>query len=265
ECYPLAFIWHTDFWTTVKEILTDAAMQLRPEGFLDASKDFMLDRLDDMLEPLARSLGGREIWSKMKEKASGATLMPDGGARIVADELAALAQSDRSVEIHVVAHSAGSIFHAPLLQYLCGDLGVKVKTCTLWAPAIATARFRDAYLPLIKSGAIGRFALFQLDDRSEQDDDCAGIYHKSLLYLVSHAFEDHARVPLVRPDGEPILGLQRSVDADPAIRAIFSSGLADRVIAPNRGLPPGNPSASDATHHVDFDDDRATVLATLAP
>jgi hypothetical protein len=209
-------------------------------------------------------VGGRDIWSKMKEKASAATLMPDGGARIVANELAALAQADRSVEIHVVAHSAGGIFHAPLLQYLCSDRGVKVKTCTLWAPAITTARFRDAYLPLIKSGAIGRFALFQLDDRSEQDDDCAGIYHKSLLYLVAHAFEDHARVPLVRPNGEPILGLQTSVDADAAIRAIFAIGIADRVIAPNRGLPAGNPSASDATHHVDFDDDHATVLATLA-
>jgi hypothetical protein len=264
QCYPLAFIWHTDFWTTVKEILADAAMQRRPEGFLDATKDFMLDRLDDMLEPLARTLGGREIWSKMKEKASAATLAPDGGARIVADELAALARADRSVELHFVAHSAGSIFHAPLLQYLCGDLGMKVKTCTLWAPAMTTARFRDAYLPLIKSGAIGRFALFHLDDRSEQDDDCAGLYHKSLLYLVSHAFEDHARVPLIYPDGEPILGLQRSVDADPAIRAIFANGTADRVIAPNRGLPLGNPSASEAKHHVDFDDDPLTVFATLA-
>jgi hypothetical protein len=264
ECYPLAFIWHTDFWSTVKEILTDAATQRRPEGFLDATKDFMLDRLDDMLEPLARVLGGREIWSKMRDKASGATLRPDGGARLVADELAALAKADRSVEIHVVAHSAGSIFHAPLLQYLTSDLGLAIKTCTLWAPAITTARFRDAYLPLIRSGAIGRFALFQLDDRSEQDDNCAGIYHKSLLYLVAHSFEEHPRVPLVQPGGEPILGLQKCVDADPAIRAIFTNGTADRIIAPTTGLPVGNPNSSEAKHHADFDDDRATVFATLA-
>ena len=264
ECYPLAFVWHTDFWSTVKEILDDATAHRRSEGFLDSAKDFMLDRLDDMLEPLARGLGGREIWSKMKEKATGATLRPDGGARLVADELAALAKADKSVEIHVVAHSAGSIFQAPLLQYLASDLGIPIKTCTLWAPAITTARFRDAYLPLIRSGAIGRFALFQLDERPEQDDNCAGIYHKSLLYLVSHAFEDRARIPLVQPEGEPLLGLRKSVDADPAIRAIFSNGTADRIIAPTTGLPLGNPDSSEATHHPDFDDDRATVLATLA-
>jgi hypothetical protein len=264
ECYPLAFIWHTDFWSTVKEILDDAAAERRPEGFLDSAKDFMLDRLDDMLEPLARVLGGREVWSKMKDKASGATLRPDGGARRVADELAALAKADKSVEIHLAAHSAGSIFHAPLLQYLCNEVGLRVKTCTLWAPAITTRRFKDAYLPLVRSGAIGRFALFQLDERSEQDDNCAGLYHKSLLYLVAHAFEERPRVPLVNPDGEPLLGLQKCVDADPAIRAIFADGTADRIIAPTHGLRPGDRDSSEAKHHPDFDDDRATVLATLA-
>ena len=32
---------------------------------------------------------------------------------------------------------------------------------------------------------IKQFAIFTLTDRAEQDDDCANIYHKSLLYLVS--------------------------------------------------------------------------------
>jgi hypothetical protein len=257
EAFPLAFIWHTDFWSTVKEILSDAASQRRPEGFLDSTKDFMLDRLDDMLEPLARVLGGRDVWSKMKEKAMEATLRPDGGARIVADELIALANADPAVEIHFAAHSAGSIFHAPLLQYL-GDRGVRIKTCTLWAPAITTALFKATYLPLIKSGAIGRFALYQLDEETEKDDNCAGIYHKSLLYLVSHAFEDHARVPIIRPRGEPLLGLEDSVNNDAAIKAIFAAnGPAERVIAPLKDV-------SDAKHHPDFDDDPATVRTTLA-
>jgi hypothetical protein len=263
ECYPLAFIWHSDFWSTVKGILSDATAQRRPEGFLDSAKDFMLDRLDDMLEPLARQLGGRDIWSRMKEKAAGATARADGGARLVADELATLAKLDRSFEIHVAAHSAGAILLAPLLVYL-SRLGVPIKTCTLWAPAVTTALFRETYLPLIQSGAIGRFALFQLDDTTEQDDNCAGIYHKSLLYLLSNAFEDQPRIPLIHPQGEPLLGIQKFIDADPSIGAIFADGTADRVIAPTNGLPPGDPNSSEAKHHADFDDDRATVLAALA-
>ena len=132
--------------------------------------------------------------------------------------------------------------------------GVRVKTCTLWAPAITTVLFRATYMPLVKSGDIGRLALFQLDDRTERDDNCAGIYHKSLLYLVSNAFEDHR--------GEPLLGLAKDVDADSAIRALFAN-TADRVIAPNR-VDHGKPDASEAKHHADFDDDEATILATLA-
>jgi hypothetical protein len=141
---------------------------------------------------------------------------------------------------------------------------VHVETCTLWAPAATTALFRDCYLPLIDSGGIGKLALFQLDDGTEQDDNCASIYHKSLLYLVSNAFEDHARVPLEHPEGEPIVGMQKFVDADDAIHRIFTNGTADRVIAPTSGLPKGNPNASEAKHHADFDDDHPTLFATMA-
>ena len=56
ECYPLAFIWKSDYWTTLKNMLLDATQRRRPEGFLDSTKDFMLDRLDDALEPIAQSI-----------------------------------------------------------------------------------------------------------------------------------------------------------------------------------------------------------------
>src|SRR5205085_12260325 len=65
QCYPLAFIWHSDAWSTIKDLLSDAADRRRPEGFLDASKDFMLDRLDDALEPAARVLGGLTLWTEL--------------------------------------------------------------------------------------------------------------------------------------------------------------------------------------------------------
>ena len=52
------FIWKTDLWTTIRNILQDAVARRRPEGFLDSAKDFMLDRLDDGLEPIARVAGG---------------------------------------------------------------------------------------------------------------------------------------------------------------------------------------------------------------
>jgi hypothetical protein len=110
EVYPLAFIWKSDYWTTLTNILKDALSRRRPEGVLDMAKDFMLDRLDDLLEPLARSLTGKAAWDEMKENAIWATAKDEGGAQLALEELAGVANKDPSIEIHVAGHSAGAIF-----------------------------------------------------------------------------------------------------------------------------------------------------------
>lgn len=288
--YPLAFIWKTDFLTTLRNILQDALARRRPEGLLDAAKDFMLDRLDDTLEPLAR-VAGKPLWSEMKENALLATTQDKGGARLVLTELAKLLAADPAWDIHVAGHSAGSIFMAPLVQLWCGKgtidsgptkglagLGGKIASLTLWAPACTMDLFDEAYLPSIQNKSVKRFSLFTLKDAAEQDDDCANIYHKSLLYLVSNAFEDKSG--LFYADGEPLLGLERFIidqrvvfqvpteteikNTNPPMVRLFGVPAAQWVRSPN-GLPEGeSANASHARHHGDFDDDRATVLSTLA-
>jgi hypothetical protein len=122
----------------------------------------------------------------------------------------------------------------------------------LWAPACTIELFKKAYLPAIKSKAIEEFDLYTLDDATEQDDDCAQIYHKSLLYLVSNAFEKSPHIPAIRP-GIPLLGLAKDVDASQA--SIFDGDRLRWLLAPG--------SASDARHHGDFDNDKATLMSTL--
>lgn len=275
EVYPLGFVWKTDYWTTLTNMLQDALKRRRSEGLLDSAKDFMLDRLDDALEPIARTLTGKAAWDEMKENAARASVRPEGGARLVADELAGLA-ADPKIELHVAGHSAGSIFHAPLVQLLAtagpipGGLakglhghGLRIASTTLWAPACTTKIFKQCYLPLLQAGRLGRFSLFTLSDEAEQDDHCARIYNKSLLYLVSHAFEEKPRIPLIRPEGIPILGMQRAVESDAQIKRLFAGGRHEWIVAPNTA-PLGDPSASRAKAHGDFDDDQHTVRATLA-
>lgn len=277
QVYPVSFIWKTDFWTTLKYILEDGLRRRRPEGILDAAKDFMLDRLDDALEPVARAAGGRAQWDEMKENALRATTGvtgAKGGARIAAEHVAALAELD-GVELHLAAHSAGSIYFARLVQMLTADrgrplfrgvrgLGLPIRSLTLWAPAITIDLFKQTCLPAIREGRIERFALFTLTDHAELDDDCAKIYNKSLLYLVSHAFEETPFIPLIDSrQGEPILGMERWVKEDLELMDLFESGQAEWITAPN-AEPAGSPSASRARSHGDFDDDEATVRATLA-
>jgi predicted alpha/beta hydrolase family esterase len=261
QVYPVSFIWHSDFWTTAKNILEDAVRRRRPEGALDSAKDFMLDRFDDALEPLARTLGGKSQWSEMKENAMLASTSRPGGARFVSRLVKDLVASTSTLKVHLVGHSAGSILLAPLAQLL-SEAGVSVESCTLWAPACTLELFKEYYAPAIARNAIKRFAIFTLTDEAEQDDDCAKIYNKSLLYLVSHALEDRARIPLFR-DGMPLLGMERFLRGDAAFMKLVDRKRIDWVRAPNTANK-GSASASTARHHGDFDDDRPTLAATLA-
>lgn len=265
EVYPLAFIWKTDFWSTLTNIIQDALGRRRPEGLLSDAKDFMLDRLDDALEPIARALTGKAQWDEMKENAVLATESRKGAVRHVLGLIADLSKRVDGLELHVVGHSAGSILHGPLISRLTGTprsggLGIPVASCTLWAPACTIAFFREHYLPAIQAGRVRRFGLFTLTDKAEQDDNCASIYHKSLLYLVSNAFENVPRLPLAR-DGVPILGMEKFVRSE--LKGIVPSKVAQWVLAPN-GAGVGSPDASTSTAHGAFDDDPATLQATLA-
>ncbi|MDB5318771.1 MAG: peptidase [Phycisphaerales bacterium] len=109
---------------------------------------------------------------------------------------------------------------------------------------------------------MARFALFTLTDQAEQDDTCAGIYNKSLLYLVSNAFEEKERIPLFR-DGWPILGMERFVRRDAELMDLWQKGKAEWVLSPNNE-PVGSVDASRSTSHGGFDDDEATLKATFA-
>ena len=256
QVYPLAFIWHSDYWTTITNILQDAMRRRRPEGILDAAKDFMLDRLDDALEPVARTLTGKSAWREMKENALAAS-GDNGASRVVADHLAEMNGPD--LEIHLVAHSAGAILHAPVVRLLT-ERGLHIESCTLWAPACTVDLFKQSYLPAIEAEVIKRFSLFVLDDETEQSDNCARIYNKSLLYLVSNAFEGEGRIPGFRP-GVPILGMETFLD--PELRGLFENKAHRLVVAPNQQAIESG-LASEARHHGDFDDDRHTVATTFA-
>ncbi len=266
QVYPVAFIWQTDLWSTVTNILKEAVLQRRPEGILTDSLDFMLDRLDDTLEAVVRGLRIKGLWDEMKENARLATESGQGGARLALQALAEIMEADPKVEVHVAGHSAGSIFHALLVQYLTTKgkissgplagskgLGKRIASCALWAPGIRIQDFKETYLPAIQNRSIGHFSLFTLKDVAERGDNCGSIYNKSLLYLVANALEDRL--------AEPILGMEKFVSTDPDLDGLFKQPYASWIKAPNTSRPPGG---SKARRHGDFDDDVATLMSTLA-
>lgn len=288
EIFPLAFIWRTDLWSTLGNLLRDV-VRPRAAGVLDRARDLLLDRLDDTLEPLARALGGKALWDEMKENAllattavrrSGAQLQEAGGAALTARLLAEWMENDPDVELHLAGHSAGPVLLAPLVQLLTAEgvvpsgpavgmqgLGRRIESVALWAPAVTVDLFLDSYAPAIASGAVRRASLFTLTDRAERDDQCAGIYNKSLLYLVAHALEAFPRswVDARFRHGTPLVGMARFLhNAPPELRALLESGRLDWIESPNTRAPVGSADGAQAATHTAFDNDLAVLAATVA-
>ncbi|HET9396695.1 MAG TPA: hypothetical protein VFO36_11605, partial [Nitrospiraceae bacterium] len=226
--YPVYFIWETSLFEVLKQRLGLA------RGIPGDARDFVF-------EATARAAGGKIIWGDMKESARLAS-NPDagdgeaGGARIFVEALAALIHSGlhgKNVAVHAVGHSAGAIFHSHLLPVLLG-LNVPIESLSLLAPAVRTDLFKEQLLKLISDKQIKSFSMFTMDEEAERDDDCveplgATLYGKSLLYLVSRAFEPKRKTP--------ILGLEEMLREDKDLVTLFN-GSARLHLSRARGKAP---------------------------
>jgi hypothetical protein len=270
QIYPLFFIWRSDPISSLQFTWEDLWNTLKPKAILSE------DQIDGFLEWLAPRAGVKVLWDQMKDNATKATINPKGGARLVAGLLGQLMASVPGLELNLVGHSAGGIFHAPLTQLVTSaadkpintgplkgetGLGLKLKTIQLWAPGSTLALCKQTYWPAIQAGAVQQFALYTLSDKTERDDVCANLYRKSVLYLVSNALENPPRKPGVTTP-EPLLGLTRDAADDADMQAILAQPNTEWIVATESN--PAEPDAkSAARNHSHFDDEPITIRTTI--
>jgi Papain family cysteine protease len=261
EIYPLHIMWETDFVETLNNIIRDFVTDVdeRAGDWLSRFREGLIEARDRTLE-LTVAAAGTVVWNEMKENARLASRHPDGvGAMqlLVKHALAAIGQLEGRArdawELHVVGHSAGCIFTSHAVSELCG-LGVAFKTLQFMAPAIRVDEFKSAFLGPIADGVCPRPTLYILSDVGERDDE-VGPYGKSLLYLVSNAFEGRRETPL--------LGMEKYLTRDPELDALFGppiDGLPAVVVS---GLDQGPGSLSRSNTHGGFDNDPDTLNSVL--
>ena len=258
EIYPLHIMWECDFLSSTANLLKDQfteADERAGGSFLDN----LGEARDRVLELTLARAGGR-LWGEMKENAELASTRRDerGALQLVAKYVELAKQnlgkkSGPEWELHVVGHSAGSIFAAHAMPILTG-LGMPLKSVHFLAPAIRCDLFRATLLASIKKGELPLPSLFLLSDELERDDT-VGPYGKSLLYLVSNAFEG-AR-------GVPLLGMQTCLDADQELAKLFSGKIGGHpaLVVAGTGGPTASCSASRT--HGGFDNDPDTMNSVM--
>jgi hypothetical protein len=213
--YPLFVTWRTGALETFADIVKDTLPGLFPEAgslsdVLKNIKDKALEGLDRTVELATKKLGGDQ-WSQMKQNADAASVagftprglveMADNLKQLVAD------MGKNNVELHLIGHSAGSLINGHLIQLLWAR-SLSIETSTLMAPACTLDFANQTYRKVIEAGGLKRedFHIHMMSDNREQDDNVINVYHKSLLYLVSRAYEELQRMPL--------LGMAKALDKD---------------------------------------------------
>ncbi|WP_299296524.1 C1 family peptidase [uncultured Tateyamaria sp.] len=217
---PIFVIWRTGFIEAVANIGEDMLDQYRAEqeriertGLVNiaaAARRKLNKSFDIAFEAIAEKVLGKAVWSQIKQNAEAACQVNSaegitGGMRILANVIRDVQKKvDNPVRIHLLGHSAGAIILGHFAQDLArfspiGSLGLLAPACTL---SFANRMFK----PLVETGSLPRDKFYVVNlSRSNERADRVGLYHKSLLYLVSRALESPRKSPLLGLDDSWIL------------------------------------------------------------
>ncbi len=244
--FPIYLIWESDLLSLLKDRVQS---ELKKRGEIPAGGLVTLldEAWSDRVEGIVRMVG-KSVWQAMKDKGRLITYNTAGrGGGMQLMEL--LTPQRDTIRLHLVGHSAGSIVHAYLADWLIAQ-GWNIASASFLAPAATVDLFDSRIEPHLKSGRLGRYAQFHLQDALERAEGGAMRlvlgYRRSLLYLVSNALEERAHMP--------VLGMAKFFDASVAARNLPQ--VQHRVA-------PSSP-ATGATKHGNIDDDTRTQASVLA-
>ncbi len=228
DIHPIFIVWRTSLRESLGQIGMDFINQfnkerdeLRSKGIgdlFDKALQKIQNKFDKAFEAAAEKIVGKAVWSQMKQNASAAAT-GNGGSRQIIKNLQELAQLHQGFSLHFLGHSAGSILLGHMLDDLRDD--TKLETVGLYAPACTLDFAIKHYGKALNNGIIkgGSLHIDNLSEKNERDDT-VGAYGKSLLYLVSRAFEDPRKMPLLgfercwQPANKPLNQLKKDLAFD---------------------------------------------------
>ncbi|MDH3220488.1 MAG: peptidase C1 [Gammaproteobacteria bacterium] len=248
--YPYHFMYDTGILEELKDVI------FRRKQEVETRAGAVSDWTDRLIEWTTR-IPGRALWREMKTGAELPFRPNRAGAQTLQIFLDALTASENAdLTVHLVGHSTGGILLAHLLNAMEGFAPeLRLGSCSLLAPACSVDLFRSHYYPYLVTGksefGIDKMQVFNLTDRLERDDQVGQVYRKSLLYLVSRAFEEDTP--------EAILGMKKYTD--PLLQESDIKKLGNRFkVHYSSATNTGN---SNSSTHGGFDNDVATMNSVL--
>lgn len=189
--YPIHFLWETGLIEELGDIIVSKLADRggRVSGFADAM-DFLIEKLTGGI--------GRALWREMKADAERAFARSAQSAEAVRTLIKVNNGLKKPLKVHLVGHSAGSNFVAEFIRAWSwlAPKGVSAENCFVLGAACTVAQYERDLRPALNDGRLGHLTIYNLSEQRELDDS-VGPYSKSLLYLVSKAFEESAEAPIL--------------------------------------------------------------------
>lgn len=238
---PVFIVWRTGFGESLINIgkdfinstfpILDRSKSRPVREFFDQLTTQIKERSDRGFEVLAEKIMGKAVWSQIKQNAEAANKKSSatgltGGMRELADYLRHVLKDRADLRLHLLGHSAGSI----ILGHFARDLAQfsRIASLGLLAPACTLKFANKCFVPLVEDGKLDarKFYIVNLSRENERTD-CVGPYNKSLLYLVSRAFEVPRKMPLLGLEDSWILDIEVQRNKDAAHGVTIGLGSAD--------------------------------------
>ncbi|MEM7437561.1 MAG: C1 family peptidase [Myxococcota bacterium] len=237
--WEIHFIWETGFVETLTDVLFGKReLVSRRVGGDGEWVDRIIER--------ATQRPGHALWKEIQDDARRAFLARGAGTAFIKalrEKLVRVPRSKRPT-LHLAGHSAGAVWLGHLLDRWEGIGAPPISTLQLLAPACTVEFFHKQLEPHVEGKRLRTLVHYLLDEETERADDVAMIYRKSLLYLVSRAYQDKSEVV-------PIMGLEEHwSEVDPV------AGVTSFVTG-------ADPDKTQSKTHGDFDNDPTTMNQVL--
>lgn len=237
--YPYHFMYDSGLLEELSDVITGRSdrAETRIGSFFDST--------DKIIEESVSKIGTL-LWEEIKQGTEQAFKAAGAGTSVL--KIFAEAVTAKNLKVHLIGHSAGAILMAHLLN-ATDNLGYGIETCSLLAPACTVDLYNSHFAPRSRSGSsnndtkVKNIRIYSLTDQLERDDNVAKLYRKSLLYLISNAFERSD--PL---KSTPIAGMAK-FEAE-----ITPGGNLDFIYS---GV--GSPVRNNSKSHGGFDNDEDTM------